>query len=73
MKSNYRQEGKDEVQELMDNYRELNRYQFPSYLTYIMPIPPPLPLPTRWKKITRENRPETWRREDFVQPLLQMA
>ncbi|XP_061267557.1 glutamate-rich protein 3 isoform X3 [Bos javanicus] len=47
----------------MDNSQGMNRYQFPSINRYIMPIPPPLP-PTSGK-ITRENRPETWRRRRF--------
>ncbi|KAM9692889.1 glutamate-rich protein 3 [Dama dama] len=47
----------------MDNSQEMNRYQFPSINRYIMPIPPPLP-PTSGK-ITKENRPETWRRRRF--------
>ena len=47
----------------MDNSQEMNRYQFPSINRYIMPIPPPLP-PTSGK-ITKENRPETWRWRRF--------
>ncbi|XP_040092691.1 glutamate-rich protein 3-like [Oryx dammah] len=47
----------------MDNSQGMNRYQFPSINRHIMPIPPPLP-PTSGK-ITRENRPETWRRRRF--------
>uniref|UniRef100_A0A8C6DNT5 Glutamate rich 3 n=1 Tax=Moschus moschiferus TaxID=68415 RepID=A0A8C6DNT5_MOSMO len=46
-----------------DHSQGMNRYQFPSINHYIMPIPPPLP-PTSGK-ITRENRPETWRRRRF--------
>ncbi|XP_059975554.1 glutamate-rich protein 3 [Mesoplodon densirostris] len=44
----------------MDNSQGMNRYQFPKINRYMMPIPPPLPPPNG--KITRENRPETWRR-----------
>lgn len=44
----------------MDNSQGMNRYRFPKINHYMMPIPPPLPPPNG--KITRENRPETWRR-----------
>ncbi|KAM9107053.1 LOW QUALITY PROTEIN: glutamate-rich protein 3 [Megaptera novaeangliae] len=44
----------------MDNSQGMNRYQFPKINRYMVPIPPPLPPPNG--KITRENRPETWRR-----------
>ncbi|XP_004431637.1 PREDICTED: glutamate-rich protein 3 [Ceratotherium simum simum] len=47
----------------MDNSQGMNRYQFPNINNYMMPIPPSPP-PTKGK-ITRENRPETWRRRRF--------
>ncbi|XP_057551312.1 glutamate-rich protein 3 [Hippopotamus amphibius kiboko] len=47
----------------MDNSQGMNRYQFPDINCYMMPIPPPLPPPSG--KITRESRPETWRRRRF--------
>uniref|UniRef100_A0A480ZJA5 Glutamate-rich protein 3 n=1 Tax=Sus scrofa TaxID=9823 RepID=A0A480ZJA5_PIG len=47
----------------MDNPQAMNRYQFPTINHYMVPIPPSPPPPSG--KITRENRPETWRKRRF--------
>ncbi|XP_007947822.1 glutamate-rich protein 3 [Orycteropus afer afer] len=47
----------------MENSWGTNLYQLPNINNYMMPIPPPPPLPDG--KFTRENRAETWRRRRF--------
>ncbi|PNJ71875.1 ERICH3 isoform 4 [Pongo abelii] len=57
--------GKKAVMKLRNsigNSQRINSYQLPNINSYMMPIPPPLPLNG---KITRENRSETWRRRRF--------
>ncbi|XP_037356650.1 glutamate-rich protein 3 [Talpa occidentalis] len=51
------------IRNSMDNSRGVNSYLLPNIKSYLMPIPPSSPPPSR--KNTRENRPETWRRRRF--------
>ncbi|XP_055979376.1 glutamate-rich protein 3 [Sorex fumeus] len=46
-----------------DNSQEMNSYLLPNINNYLVPIPPPSH--PHGRKITRENRPETWRRRQF--------
>ncbi|XP_016072246.1 PREDICTED: glutamate-rich protein 3 [Miniopterus natalensis] len=47
----------------MDNSQGMNQYHLLNVNNYTVPIPPPSPPPNG--KITRGNRPETWRRRRF--------
>ncbi|XP_054995312.1 glutamate-rich protein 3 [Sorex araneus] len=46
-----------------DNSQEMNSYLLPNINNYLVPIPPPSH--PHGRKVTRENRPETWRRRQF--------